>query len=502
MHETQEHGPLHAGRRRSLSGTVSLLWLAALWLAGAEPGDRAPALIAVGFGLTAWRRGPASVSFERALEDRTRRYEEEIASLLCEEKAHRERALQLQLQQVSLMRLAGARERRPVNLAAAFKEIAESGALVLAIDRVSVWMIDAADPGQIRCADMFERADHRHSSGGSRNTREHPRFWKAAAENRTLAAYDIRMDPNVRDYGAKYLVPDGVRSILTAPVRFAGDVRGFLLFEQKDCPRNWTTEDQIFAGSLADMASLAIEENERRRVEQDLREKSHRLIEAQEVERRRVARELHDSVNQILSSARFRVQFFLEQSGDAKPAVLESAGQARSLLERAIQEVRIISENLRPSELDDLGLLAAIRSGCDDFRERTGVDLRVSVGGFPDRLPPDTELSLYRLVQEALSNVERHSRASRVLVKLDGARDRFSISIRDDGVGFNSTGPPIPHPVSGTRRGYGLANMRERVELLGGRFTLRTSPGSGTRLRIEIPRAVDGPGKWEGLAET
>jgi two-component system NarL family sensor kinase len=215
------------------------------------------------------------------------------------------------------------------------------------------------------------------------------------------------------------------------------------------------------------------------------------VLDAQEGERLRVARELHDSVNQILSSAKFRLQAVQEQMVTLDPALRENSERAKNLLERAIKEVRLISQNLRPSELDDLGLLSAVRSACAEFQERTGVPVVLENTGFPERLTPEVELPFYRLVQEALTNIEKHAQASRVELSLSAESGLLELILRDDGRGFDPeklTERPDGKP------GFGMENMRERAVSLGGTFVLDSQPGLGTRITVRIP--------YHGVAET
>ena len=222
-----------------------------------------------------------------------------------------------------------------------------------------------------------------------------------------------------------------------------------------------------------------------------MRELPRLIREAQEAERRRVARELHDSVNQILSSVKFRLQS-IEGKLDAGTVV--EAGdvvQAKAHLEKAIKEVRRISRNLRPSELDDLGLVPALRSLCNEFTERTGVAIDLKTARLPQGLSVDLELNLYRIVQEALGNVEKHSRATETSLRLecDGAVVR--VVLRDNGRGFDPAQP------RGRKRkeqgpGMGLVDMQERAAFMGGTCALRSSPGEGTEIVIEMPlRMID-----------
>lgn len=209
-----------------------------------------------------------------------------------------------------------------------------------------------------------------------------------------------------------------------------------------------------------------------------------RLIrEAQEAERRRVARDLHDSVNQILSAVKFRLTAMEEKLQDKDEATWRDVLKAKAHLEKAIQEVRRISRNLRPSELDDLGLVPAVRSLCNEFSERTGVPVELAFGRLPQNIPDDIELNLYRVLQEALGNIERHAAARAVTVGLERDGGFLRASISDNGRGFDPAFPDRRR----ARPGMGLVDMRERAEFTGGRCTLRSAPGQGTEIVIEMP---------------
>src|SRR5262249_49823473 len=152
------------------------------------------------------------------------------------------------------------------------------------------------------------------------------------------------------------------------------------------------------------MLSVARDVTERKRADETLRELSRRIMGAQEAERRRVARELHDGVNQLLASARFRIQSVESKLSKGLPQLAQDVTLAREILVHALQEVRRISGNLRPSELDDLGLQAALRSLRSEFQARTGIEIELIFSRLPGRLVAEAESIFYRIVQEALSN--------------------------------------------------------------------------------------------------
>lgn len=246
---------------------------------------------------------------------------------------------------------------------------------------------------------------------------------------------------------------------------------------------NWILDEM---GRPQRVVVLSRDITHRKQAETTLRELPRLIREAQETERRRVARELHDSVNQILSAVKFRLQAVEERLQDRDNTAWRDALKAKANLEKAMQEVRRISRNLRPSELDDLGLVPAVRSLCREFSERTGVPVDLAVSLVPSAMPKDIELNLYRIIQEALGNIQRHARATKVRLELarDGAVLRTTI--RNDGPGFD---PMAPHR-KGRPAGMGLVDMKERAAFVGGSCAVRSSVGTGTEIVVEMPLRI------------
>jgi PAS domain S-box-containing protein len=247
---------------------------------------------------------------------------------------------------------------------------------------------------------------------------------------------------------------------------------------------NQTLDKQV-ASRTAQLAHtneiLLREVNERKRAEGELKLLPHRIIEAQETERRRVARELHDGVSQILASVRFRIRNVSQTVVDLGNEKLSAEiVQAERHLESALQEVRNISHDLRPSELDDLGLLPAIRSLVTHFEQRSGVDVSLELPRWRSRIDPDSELALYRILQESLSNVDRHAKASVVEITLTKNRKGITLVIRDDGSGFTT----LKKRSDG---GLGLINIRERTESINGTVVVQSPPTGGVRIEVFVP---------------
>jgi|GEM_PF-685655 len=217
----------------------------------------------------------------------------------------------------------------------------------------------------------------------------------------------------------------------------------------------------------------------RKEAEKALHELPSRILGAQESERRRIAGELHDSVSQILSTAKFR----LHSTESSIPAPVAKQHpqlrRGRELVEVALREVRRITRNLRPSELDDLGLLPAVRTLLDEFKDSSRMTVIFKATRIPAQLPGDFGLAIYRIIQEGLANIWKHARATRVLVRITRTGKSLRLSLADDGRGFN---PKRPGPRNARGSGLGLAHMRERTVAIGGTFSIESSRGRGTRI--------------------
>ena len=217
----------------------------------------------------------------------------------------------------------------------------------------------------------------------------------------------------------------------------------------------------------------------------DLQQLSAKLITAQEEERRTIARELHDEVGQLLTAMKVELAV-------AQRAINESGGSgyllndARSIADGAFATVRDLSHLLHPAMLDDLGLAPAVEWYVRGFAKRHSIRVEVRHDHMGERLTPEIEASVYRIVQEALTNVVKHARASSCRVFLQRLPHTVLITIEDDGAGFD----PTEAERAGESRGLGLVGIRERVSQLRGTLHLETAPDNGTRLTVELPARV------------
>ena len=218
-----------------------------------------------------------------------------------------------------------------------------------------------------------------------------------------------------------------------------------------------------------------LEENARQ-----MQQLSRQILQAQEAERLRLARELHDEAAQALTSliVHLRLLERAKNPTEAQQMVVE----LRELTARALDDVRRVSLDLRPTILDDLGLGPALEWRIDEFNRLDEVSADLSIRGLGYRLPPDMELVFYRTGQEALSNIAKHSHASWVSVRLWTDEQRVHLEIEDNGCGFDPT-----VPVSASGAGLGLLGMRERLGMIGGDLSIDSAPGRGCTISASAP---------------
>ncbi|QGZ32531.1 cache domain-containing protein [Stutzerimonas stutzeri] len=237
----------------------------------------------------------------------------------------------------------------------------------------------------------------------------------------------------------------------------------------------------LVAVLLVFASGLTLNVSERRLADRKLQVLTQRIVSLQEEERSRVSRELHDGISQLLVSIKFQFELASHELRTGSPKALTTLETGVERLAGAIGEVRRISHDLHPSLLDTLGLSAAIGQLVAEFEQRSGLKMLYR-NGLGDGAPDDAvAVALFRVLQEALTNIERHAAAESVHISLDGDGASVRLRVRDDGVGFN---PRRLDSIKGG--GIGLRNIRERVEHFGGRFSLLSAAG-GTELDVTLP---------------
>jgi signal transduction histidine kinase len=276
-------------------------------------------------------------------------------------------------------------------------------------------------------------------------------------------------DPEVHQDAARQM---GARTGLYVPLVLRDQAIGVLVAHDKlGSDQRFDSADLRLAEQFADRAAIAVDLS--RRVARDA---LRRVVAGQEVERRRLARELHDETGQALTSILLGLRA-VEDAGNPD-GVQKSVSDVRKLVVETLQDVRRLAVQLRPAALDDFGLAPALERLVQTYSETTGIPVEFEAG-LGERLPPEVETTLYRIVQEALTNIVKHAEARSVSVLLVRREGSVTAVIEDDGRGFD--------PESTREDGLGLLGMRERVELHDGRLKIEASPGSGTTLVVEMP---------------
>jgi len=281
---------------------------------------------------------------------------------------------------------------------------------------------------------------------------------------------DLLADPEVHQPSTRLLAAN---TGLFVPLIVHHRPIGVVIAHDKLGPDPRFRDDELrLAEQFAQRAAVAFDLSER-----VARDALRRVVAAQEMERRRLARELHDETGQALTS----ILLGLKAVEDAKDgdALRHASASLRALVVATLQDVRRLAVELRPKALDDFGLQPALERLVETFGAQTGIEVQLESQLGDVRLPEVIETTLYRIVQEALTNVVKHARATTVSILLVRRSDRVTVLIEDDGGGFIPAEPRAD--------GLGLLGMRERVELIGGRLKIESSHESGTTVAVEVP---------------
>lgn len=238
-----------------------------------------------------------------------------------------------------------------------------------------------------------------------------------------------------------------------------------------------------YQGSIQFVLSTGIDITEQRQAEENMRIYAELVTEAQEEERKRIARELHDDTAQELASLALDIDLLISAPKNLSKPAVDHLERFRERTDHILQGVRRFSQDLRPPVLEDFGLLVALEWAAEDLTSHYMLSSSVEVAGKPRRLSSHSELVLFRIAQEALNNVRKHSRATKVLVRLEFGPDQISLSISDNGQGFEmpkATGDFV-------RLGkLGILGMYERARLVNGTFEVQSEMGKGTTVKVEV----------------
>jgi signal transduction histidine kinase len=315
---------------------------------------------------------------------------------------------------------------------------------------------------------MVAAADGEHGLVGLSLDVDHSKSSRILERSRSERVDSVLEDPEVDQGIVRRL---GARTGLYVPLVVGGEAIGVVVAHDRAGPDPRFTDDDLrLTETLAKRAATGVDLSQR-----VSRDAMRRVVEAQELERKRLARELHDETGQALASILLGLKpLESATSGETRESVLA----LRELVVSTLQDVRRLAVELRPSALDDLGLVPAIDRLARSFGEGgLQVDVLANIGG--ERLPEAVETTLYRIVQEAVTNVAKHAEASRLSITLTRKGSSVVVIVEDDGKGFDATAGPSD--------GLGLLGMRERLALVGGTLRIETAADSGTTIAAEVP---------------
>lgn len=262
-------------------------------------------------------------------------------------------------------------------------------------------------------------------------------------------------------------------------------------YEVKGLAKNgetiWITKRNAlieYGGKPAILGNI-VDITEHKRAEEHIRVLTQQLIQVEESERRRIARDMHDNVAQDLSTARIACETIFDNESQVPPDVRRRVSRLSKILQKSIVAVRDLAYDLRPLSLDQLGLVRTVFQYCKEFSDQKGLGVDFYSAGMDDlRLDSDTEINLYRVIQEGLSNVRKHADASHVTVKLVASFPKIILRIEDNGKGFDVKDRLV---MALDEKRMGLRSMEERVRLLDGKMRIQSRPMLGTRIFIEVP---------------
>jgi len=273
-----------------------------------------------------------------------------------------------------------------------------------------------------------------------------------------------------------------IQTMVVAGLYRRHDLIGFLVLIYIGEPMQLPEDTLALLKGLADQAAISITNaslfEQVRKGREQQKALTTRLVEIQETERRHIARELHDQIGQVLTGLQFMLESSKNQEGEAR---VNKLSEAQETVGSLIEQIREMSLNLRPAMLDDIGLLPTLLWHFERYTKQTGVEVSFHHNGLNQRLLPDIETTVYRIVQEALTNIARYAKVTEAFVKLTLRENTLGVEITDHGIGFDSSVDVSKWSTAG------LAGMRERANILGGYLVVKSAPNAGTQILAMIP---------------
>ena len=300
---------------------------------------------------------------------------------------------------------------------------------------------------------------------------------RVAQSGELMVVQDSSRDPRLTRLAVRQ---EGLRGQIVVPLKSKGEVQGVLAVATRES-RQFLPEELELITAIGNQIGVAVENA---RLYKNMRFYVGQVTGAQEEERKRIARELHDETAQALIDLSRRLDDLATSREQLPESAIGRLEEFQELIDSILRGIRRFSRDLRPSVLDDLGLLPALEWLTANLMEEDGIKTELKVYGNRRRLPPEAELALFRIVQEALSNIRRHSQASRVVTAVEFSEGKVRITVDDNGRGAELPGRTGDLATTGK---LGLIGMHERARLLNGTLTVRSKPGKGTTVTVDVP---------------
>ena len=311
---------------------------------------------------------------------------------------------------------------------------------------------------------------------------------RVALNGKAIFLEDISADPRIAH--PDLVNAEGLKAFISIPLRAKDKVLGVINVASRN-PRSFTRSDIHLLYSIGDQLGVAIEQarlyERLRRTRERYRQLARQTLLVQEEERRRLARELHDETSQALSGLALQLQAIVdraEMSGNRDTEMITGLKKVQSLTVQVHNEINRLIADLRPSLLDTIGLIPAIRQYAESNLHHAGIDVTFESKGNVNRLPPEVEVGVFRWAQGAIGNIAQHSKAKNASILIEFRGDELYLRIIDDGQGFNVAEITS---IEESGRGRGVFSMKERVSLLGGICAIESQPGHGTTVWSRIP---------------
>lgn len=364
-----------------------------------------------------------------------------------------------------------------------FKIVTRKTSELLGIERCAAMLIDE-NKRSILFYTAFSRGKYEpESEDVPRRIEDFPTMMNQVEKNHIFCTSDISQS-ELSSKEKNYFKKRGVKAVLNVPFVLKNRILGILALNPLKEQHKFTDSEIKLCQAIANQLSLAIE-NARlmeltKNHAKELEGLALKIINAQEEERKSIAGKLHDVIAQDLTALQFDLKMSQQSLPQGYAQIGERLKQSEELVRQSLDNLRNLTSDLRPPVLDDFGLSCAIRWYVDDFRRRTNLKIDLKIPESVCKFTPEFETTIYRIIQEGLTNVVKHSKASKVSISLQKKRDFARIIMKDNGTGFDVKS-------SYSSGGFGLFRLKENAELLGGKFKINSKKGRGTKLDITLP---------------